>query len=75
MNWIEKMQGNFYIYALVFSSLLDVNVDTFHQKCLKKINDIKKEAYERKLKNDRSPLAQQNKSCPMDREANSPLLH
>lgn len=42
IEWIRKMKGNFRILAIAGG---ERSIETFHQNCIKKINDIKREAY------------------------------
>lgn len=48
LKWIQKMEGYFPLYAKVAAEIWGWPLDKFHQKCLKRINEIKKEAYERR---------------------------
>ena len=43
IDWIRKMKGNFKILA---GSTDKYSIEEFHQLCIRKINQIKKECYE-----------------------------
>jgi len=42
IRWIRRMEGNFRILAIASEQSLEM----FHDRCLKKINDIRREVYE-----------------------------
>lgn len=44
IKWIRKMEGNFKILATASG----MSVERFHTLCLEHINDIKRQAYEKK---------------------------
>ena len=52
--WIREMKGNFKILA----GSSDYSIEEFHQLCIRRINDIKREAY--KSKNEKIKLGRKN---------------
>jgi hypothetical protein len=45
VDWIRKMKGNFRILALASNQY---STEQFHDLCVRKINQLKKEAYEKR---------------------------
>ena len=46
IDWITKMRGNFRLFA----GVTNMPLQKFHQLCLAKINQIRREAYNEKLR-------------------------
>lgn len=65
VEWMRRMKGNFRILALAGDSY---STEEFHDLCVRKINQLKKEAYER------CQLRKQNRESSESREGDSSLV-